>query len=512
MSHRHDELMNLLDAWCDDVLTAEQAERIEQIVRADQAAMDLYLLVTHLDGALRWEHERVHVTAADTATQRVQGSAFRVQGKKHTPPLRRSRSVGYTFRDQGSGPRDQNKTSPMASPRAVGLALAAIITLAVTAWFALPDFSNPQSEIRNPQSEIRNPKSFASVATLTHIENAAFADTPAPMNLGGSLPAGPIQLTSGSAQIMFASTAVVDLTGPCEFEMTGPNRGRLTSGSLEASVPENAKGFTIDLPDGSRLVDLGTQFRVGIDPDGRSWVHVLEGEVQCLAPGASTGPKIPVNRPFLIGDEARLIPARAAVTTVTDTLFDSFEPADENAPWLGDPVSVVAAERGVEPEHGAHMLRLDATAPSGSSRHGAAERWRVIDLRLVRSLLSHNDVSAHATVHVNRVAGDERSDTHFRLRLYAHRGDPADYRGPSRDRKPIASVGDDLESDPRPQTWQPLNAELTIPAQTDYLIVYVAASENVHPDDAGPEFDGHYLDSFRLELKPRQTGRTTPQS
>jgi len=288
MSHRHDELMNLLDAWCDDVLTTEQAERIEQIVRADQAAMDLYLLVTHLDGALRWEHERVHVTAADTATQRVQGSAFRVQGKKHTPPLRRSRSVGYTFRDQGSGPRDQNKTSPMASPRAVGVALAATILLAVTAWFALPDFSNPQSEIRNPQSEIRNPKSFASVATLTHIENAAFADTPAPMNLGGSLPAGPIQLTSGSAQIMFASTAVVDLTGPCEFEMTGPNRGRLAAGHLEAFVPEVAQGFTVDLPGGAQVIDLGTRFELHADPRGAARLHVFDGAVDFRAPGGQT--------------------------------------------------------------------------------------------------------------------------------------------------------------------------------------------------------------------------------
>jgi len=203
---------------------------------------------------------------------RVQGSGLRVQ-KPTTPTLRRSRSVGYTFRDQGSGPRDQNKTSPMASPRAVGVALAALITLAVTAWFALPDFSNPQSEIRNPQS-------FASVATLTNTTNAVFANTAAPMRLGGSLPPGPIHLTSGSAQIMFASTAVVDLKGPCEFEMTGPNRGRLSAGTLEADVPKAAKGFTVDCP-GFIVIDRGTRFTIDIQAQTRqNHVRVIEGEVE----------------------------------------------------------------------------------------------------------------------------------------------------------------------------------------------------------------------------------------
>jgi len=203
-----------------------------------------------------------------------------------TVSLRRwaqSRVQGPRIRDQGSGTRDQNKTSPMASPRAVGVALAATILLAVTAWFALPDFSNPQSEIRNPQS-------FASVATLTNIENAAFADTPAPMNLGGSLPAGPIQLTSGTAQIMFASTAVVDLTGPCEFEMTGPNRGKLTAGTLEAFVPESASGFTVDLPGGARVVDLGTRFSLLTRREGDSFVRVHEGRVRLQPPSGETEP------------------------------------------------------------------------------------------------------------------------------------------------------------------------------------------------------------------------------
>jgi len=270
-----DQPRDILDAARDEVftdlvlrhlegtLTEPQAEQLRRYLQEDEDCRRAFVLTCYESRLL----------AEVAATERVQGSGFRVQ-KQTTPTLRRSRSVGYKFRAQGSGPRDQNKTSPMASPRAVGVALAAaLITLALTVWFALPDFSNPQSEIRNPQS-------FASVATLTDTNTAQFAGAAQPMRLGGQLSAGPIRLTSGSAQIMFASTAMVDLHGPCEFEMTGPNRGRLTSGSLKADVPEAAKGFTVDLPNDVEVVDLGTSFDLYVTPDRQAALHVEQGKVR----------------------------------------------------------------------------------------------------------------------------------------------------------------------------------------------------------------------------------------
>jgi len=86
---------------------------------------------------------------------------------------------------------------------------------------------------------------------------------------------------------MFASAATVDLTGPCEFEMTGPNRGRLTSGSLEAFVPENAQGFTVDLPGGWRVVDLGTRFSLSTRQGGETLVAVKDGSVRLEDPSGA---------------------------------------------------------------------------------------------------------------------------------------------------------------------------------------------------------------------------------
>jgi hypothetical protein len=115
---------------------------------------------------------------------------------------------------------------------------------------------------------------------LTHTEGAIFADAAAPMNLGRELSAGPIKLLAGKAQVMFNSTAVVDLIGPCEFRMIDDNLGILSGGRLKAYVPVAARGFTIELSDGTRLVDLGTQFFVDAESASRAVVGVLEGQVR----------------------------------------------------------------------------------------------------------------------------------------------------------------------------------------------------------------------------------------
>ncbi|MBI1369252.1 MAG: hypothetical protein GC162_11445 [Planctomycetes bacterium] len=167
------------------------------------------------------------------------------------------------------------------------IAAAAAILLAVGLYFAfLP--STPQSTLPDSHSD---PSSVAMISDLSG--DAQFAN--ATYALGAELPPGEISLISGRAQMMFSSTAVVDLSGPCRFEMIGPNRGQLTEGILEAYVPAAAHGFTIDLPSGVQIVDLGTRFEVIVGRDGGpTLMRVIEGRVavnrrrapeQVLTPG-----------------------------------------------------------------------------------------------------------------------------------------------------------------------------------------------------------------------------------
>lgn len=178
--------------------------------------------------------------------------------------------------DADTEPQVIVKRASMFGVRFWGLALAAAVTLAATVWFAMsPGPSNAVSRSTPP----------AGLAILTNLEDAVFdesgdANGVESPKLGHELSHGPIRLVSGKAQVMFNSTAVVDLAGPCEFRMVGPNRGRLTSGRVEAYVPERAHGFVVELAGDARIVDLGTRFVADVSNDGVSMLHVTEGKVR----------------------------------------------------------------------------------------------------------------------------------------------------------------------------------------------------------------------------------------
>jgi len=165
----------------------------------------------------------------------------------------------------------------------VGAAFAASAILAIIAWL----YAAPESP---PRPSHDRPIASSAVATVIELEEAVFDASGLTMSPGAGLRPGLIQLEGGRTQIMFNSTAMVDLHGPCTFEMTGPNRGRLTSGRLEADVPEAATGFTVDLPDGARLVDLGTRFSVDARAGGGAWINVAEGVVELHTTETSASP------------------------------------------------------------------------------------------------------------------------------------------------------------------------------------------------------------------------------
>jgi hypothetical protein len=88
-----------------------------------------------------------------------------------------------------------------------------------------------------------------------------------------------VELSSGRADLVFASGAVVTLLGPCIFEVESANGGFLLLGQMRtvAATPES-KGFTVRTRT-ARVVDLGTEFVTSASADGQSRVEVASGEV-----------------------------------------------------------------------------------------------------------------------------------------------------------------------------------------------------------------------------------------
>ena len=178
-------------------------------------------------------------------------------------------------------PQPEQDPAPVIEPTRTGAgayrlwwaaSIAAVLALAASVWLIN---LNQQATVEDGPGA-----SKANVATLTDLESAVFIDSNEPMTLGKTLTSGLIGLASGRAQLMFESTAVVDLIGPCRFVTTGPNRGRLIRGRLEAYVPTAAHGFNVQLPGGVRIVDLGTRFMVEIDDAGVARAVVYEGAIQ----------------------------------------------------------------------------------------------------------------------------------------------------------------------------------------------------------------------------------------
>jgi len=143
-----DRFDQLLAALVNQSIAQREYTELCDLMRGHHERRQQYLAHMILDADLRWDHADLATAADHDAgfTDQPHPSPMMSEANRRAPKKFRVSSFGF---------------------RVSTLALAATILLALTAWFALPDFSNPQSEIQNPQS-------FASVATLTSTANAEF--------------------------------------------------------------------------------------------------------------------------------------------------------------------------------------------------------------------------------------------------------------------------------------------------------------------------------------------------
>jgi hypothetical protein len=94
-----------------------------------------------------------------------------------------------------------------------------------------------------------------------------------------------IELSSGSAELIFHTGARLEIVGPAVLEIRSKNGGFLTMGEvhLVAETPES-KGFMIETPT-SKFIDISTAFTAVVSPDGLSRVDVTGGEVDVVLAG-----------------------------------------------------------------------------------------------------------------------------------------------------------------------------------------------------------------------------------
>lgn len=175
-------------------------------------------------------------------------------------------------RTGGIAPRAQTAAPERAAfvfPRA-GLAAAAAVLIAaaiVAVYVFVVAADDPAAE---PVGE--------PIATLIRASGAVVVD--GTMAYGGrQYPAGTIAMDGGSAEFQLSSGTSVRLRGQSRLAMIDGMNASMSRGVATFRCPPRAVGYTVHLPGGARVVDLGTAFTVWVDARGRSYIYLHEGSV-----------------------------------------------------------------------------------------------------------------------------------------------------------------------------------------------------------------------------------------
>jgi hypothetical protein len=234
-------LYELIDAWRDGILTEAAAAELSQLLRDFDEARRIFRAESRMHGLL---HRAVMAEAVEEAANR---------GSWLTHPAA-SEGVGKSRRP---GAR--------ITSRKLLLAGTAVLVFSVVAAFVWLYVTPPQPKL---------PKSFA---TLTRATDCVW-DGPARPQPGDRLAAGGLSLRKGTAEIKLASGVDLLLEAPADMELVDVGNSVLHTGRIVVRVPPTAAGYAVDTPT-VKVVDLGTEFGVSVEPDRETVVQVFAGAV-----------------------------------------------------------------------------------------------------------------------------------------------------------------------------------------------------------------------------------------
>lgn len=169
----------------------------------------------------------------------------------------------------------------------------------------------------------------------------------------------------------------------------------------------------------------------------------------------------------------------------------------------------MGAQQGVKPASGTRMLRLlrpdfAGKPPVTSVR---ADMYRVVNLRPHRQEIGHGEAMVQLSALFNHGVSGEALGSDGLITLYALPSARA-FTGlaPDDSRLSLSAVAMVRKSiarlDDQPQTWEKLQAELRLPAETEFLVIHLGMKP-LPPSAPGSTFDGRSVDDVRLTLGRR---------
>lgn len=248
--NKHNEkLYELFGALCNQTITSEQHQQLEDMLSTDADARQKYF--NYLD--LHLNLERMH------DEQPISDFEFQIQTPLVPAP-----------------PAQAPPGQPGKTTSALWLLISAAC-LVLMAGFLIFDQSPPAASQLSqdlPQTDIKTP----SVAAVTQTAAVRFAEGSPSLKVGSPIVnRQEYAISAGQLQLIFTNGAEVILTGPAVFESQGPEHLAVRYGACSVYAPDGAEGFTVETPL-SNVVDYGTRFSVNVSEAGNTDVQVVEGE------------------------------------------------------------------------------------------------------------------------------------------------------------------------------------------------------------------------------------------
>jgi hypothetical protein len=266
------ELQGLLDRLMLGNLDAAGHAKLDELVVADLSTRRRYIEQMFLIGELRFRLGKVAAAATVPGQVSVQPVSLRTRVRSVIPAFIQRRPVTWSI-------------------LAAGLLFATYVAL--ISWGMLDRGRRTDRFIAQSASD----KELSTVATIRQTADVEWSDhvdkslrdlqTASRRDASTVVAAGePLAIDSGLVELQLKQGVTLVVEGPAKWSIDGKNNATLKQGKLVAKVPQQAIGFTLQTPT-AKIVDLGTEFGVEVQPDGRSILQVLKGEVETRSHAAS---------------------------------------------------------------------------------------------------------------------------------------------------------------------------------------------------------------------------------
>jgi hypothetical protein len=309
-----EELRALADAACDGTLEADDAARLEELLRGNPEAQRFYLARVHLDGALRWEFGH----QAQGEGNEEKGEGRREKGEEGKGAKRSG------FVTQGAGfegcpspiilaDLDRSYLSSLSSSVLFSYVMFALLVGVgiLTAWtWQTQDDRGLARVADNAPAVGANTSEKTIVGKVVQTTECRWANPSDAAKLGDAVTLGrKFVLTAGSLEIAYNNGAKVTLQGPGIFLVDSSRGGFLSSGRLVArgDGPERPGGreseeyksalvkqpfLCIRVPNPVApmilAADRAAEFRVSIEKPPTTSIYLVRGVV--VARLAHNGP------------------------------------------------------------------------------------------------------------------------------------------------------------------------------------------------------------------------------